>query len=219
MSINGLRVFDLRRFDNFPRLRSLYVPPTDTSRSPVETYQGADVMRLRNVLLLLAFVFASLVTIVPSTVFAQTETGRVTGTVSDPNDLVVPGATITLTSTTSGAVRTTVSDAVGRYVIANVQPGTYILKVELSGFGPQSSNVTVGVGSAVALDTKLRVAGTAETVSVTAEAPVVNTSNAEVSTIVHQEQIRDLPLLTRDPYDLVSIAGNVQDQPREQKDN
>ena len=168
-------------------------------------------MRVKNVLRLLAFVLACLVTIVPSTVFAQTETGRVTGTVTDPNDLVVPGATVTLTSTTSGAVRSTVSDAVGRYVIPNVPPGTYILKVELSGFGPRSSNVAVGVGSTVALDTKLRIAGTAETVSVTAETPVVNVSNAEVSTTITQQQISDLPTITRDPYDLVAVAGNVTD--------
>jgi outer membrane receptor protein involved in Fe transport len=174
-------------------------------------------MRSRHVLL--AFLLASLVTAVPSTVFAQTETGRIAGTVTDPSGLVVPGATITLTSTTSGGVRTTVSDSVGRYLIANVPAGTYTLKVELSGFAPQTQNVTVSVGSAVSVDSKLRVAGAAESVSVTAEAPVVNISNAEVSTIVHQEQIRDLPLLTRNPYDLVALSGNVQDQPREQKDN
>jgi hypothetical protein len=176
-------------------------------------------MPSRHVSLLLAFLLASLATTAPATAFAQTETGRIAGTVTDPSGLVVPGATITLTSTTSGVVRTTTSDAVGRYVIANVPAGIYLLKVELSGFGPETSNVTVNVGSAVSVDNKLRVAGTAESVNVTAEAPVVNTSNAEVSTTVHQEQIRDLPLLTRDPYDLVSLAGNVQDQPREQIDN
>jgi outer membrane receptor protein involved in Fe transport len=163
-------------------------------------------------------VIASLLTVVPPAL-AQTETGRITGTVTDPSDLVVPGATITLTSTTSGAIRTTVSDSVGRYVIANVPAGTYTLKAELSGFAPATQTVVVTVGSAVSLDAKLRVAGTAESVNVTGEVAAVNVSNAEVATTVHQEQIRDLPLLTRNPYDLVGIAGNVQDQPREQIDN
>src|SRR5204862_5877397 len=142
-----------------------------------------------NVLLLLAFLLASLVMTAPSAVFAQTETGRVTGTVTDPNDLVVPGATITLTSTTSGAIRTTVSDSVGRYVIANVPAGTYTLKVELSGFAPQTSSVVLNVGGAVSLDNKLRLAGAAESVSVTAETPVINISNAEVATTITQQQI------------------------------
>src|SRR5205085_9336133 len=128
----------------------------------------------------------------PSPLLAQTETGRVTGTVTDPSGLVTPGATITLTSTTTGAFRTTTSDAGGRYVIANVPPGTYTLKVELSGFATQTQNVVVSVGSAVSLDNKLRLAGTAESVSVTAEVPVINISNAEVSTTITQEQIKEL---------------------------
>jgi outer membrane receptor protein involved in Fe transport len=97
-------------------------------------------------------------------------------------------------------------------VVANVPAGTYTLKVELSGFAPQTSNVAVNVGSAVALDNKLRLAGTAETVSVTAETPVINISNAEIVTTITQAQIKELPTITRDPYDLVAISGNVNDQ-------
>ena len=169
-------------------------------------------MRFKNVLLLLAaFLIVGLVTpITPA--LAQTETGRIIGTVTDPTDLVVPGATVTLTSKTTGAVRTSVTDAVGRYVIANVQPGTYTLKVELSGFSPQTSDVSVSVGQSVAVDSKLRVAGAAEVVSVTGEVPVVNVSTAEVSTTITQQQIKELPTITRDPYDLVAISGNVNDQ-------
>src|SRR5437667_5539958 len=208
-----------RAFATTGNRSSIFMFLRPTSRlSKLRRLQGANVMRFRNVLLLLAFLLVSLLT-APSAVFAQTETGRITGTVTDPSGSVVPGATITLTSTTTGAVRTTVSDSVGRYVIANVPAGTYTLKFELSGFAPQTSNVVVNVGAAVTLDSKLRLAGTAESVNVIAEVPLVNVSNAEVSTMVRQEQIRDLPLLTRDPYDLVTIAGNVQDQPREQKDN
>jgi hypothetical protein len=155
-------------------------------------------MRFRRVLPL-AFFLASLATAAPSTLFAQTETGRITGTVTDPSGSVVPGATITLTSTTTGTVRTTTSDSVGRYVIANVPAGTYTIKFELSGFAPQTSNVVVNVGAAVSADSTLRLAGTAESVNVVADVPVVNVSNAEVSTTIRQEQIRDLPLLTRDP--------------------
>jgi hypothetical protein len=160
------------------------------------------------VLLLLALLLVSLLT-APSAVFAQTETGRITGTVTDPSGSVVPGATITLTSTTTGAVRTTTSDAVGRYVIANVPAGTYTLTLELSGFAPQTSNVLVNVGAAVTLDSKLRLAGAAESVNVIAEVPLVNVSNAEVSTTITEQQIRELPTITRNPYDLVATAGNV----------
>jgi outer membrane receptor protein involved in Fe transport len=164
-------------------------------------------MRFRKVLL--AFLLASLVTAAPSTLFAQTETGRITGTVTDPSGSVVPGATITLTSTTTGAVRTTTSDSVGRYVIANVPAGTYTIKFELSGFAPQTANVVVTVGAAVSADTTLRLAGAAESVNVIADVPVVNTSNPEVSVTISEAQIRELPTITRNPYELIAIAGNV----------
>src|SRR2546426_5011141 len=174
--MNAARVFDVRQSTLHVR-----VPQPTSHMSKLRRLQGANVMRFRKVLLLLAFLLASLVTAAPATVFAQTETGRITGTITDPSGLVVPGATITLTSTTAGGVRTTTSDAGGRYVIANVQPGSYSLKVELSGFAPQTSNVQVNVGAAVSVENKLQVAGTAEVVSVVAESPVVNISNAEVA--------------------------------------
>ena len=174
-------------------------------------------MRLRRGLCLLVFVLAC--TLLSAPLLAQTETGRITGVVTDQSGLIVPGAAVTLTSPTTGVARTTVTDAGGRYVIASVQPGSYQLRIEVSGFAPMMRDVTVSVGSSLALDTQLRVAGGAETVSVTAEVPFVNVSNAEIVTTVNQQQIRDLPLLSRDPYDLVALSGNVQDQPREQIDN
>ena len=71
----------------------------------------------------------------------------------------------------------------------------------------------VSVGSAVSVDNKLQLAGTAEAVNVTAETPLVNISNSEVSTTVTEDQIRQLPTLTRDPYDLVALAGNAAPTP------
>src|SRR5205823_2173584 len=90
-------------------------PATISSDKQPEAFKGADVMRLRNVLLLLAFLIANLLSGAASTLSAQTETGRITGLVLDQTGAVVPGATVTLTSTGSGAVRTTTSDAEGRF--------------------------------------------------------------------------------------------------------
>src|SRR2546428_4338888 len=166
--MNAARVFDVRQSTLHVRV------PQPTSRmSKLRRLQGANVMRFRNVFVLLTLLLGSLST-APSVVFAQTETGRITGVVTDQSGLVVPGATITLTSTTAGGVRTTTSDAGGRYVIANVQPGSYSLKVELSGFAPQTSNVQVNVGAAVSVENKLQVAGTAEVGSGRSGSPVGN---------------------------------------------
>jgi outer membrane receptor protein involved in Fe transport len=142
-------------------------------------------------------------------VLAQTETGRISGTVMDASGAVVPGATISLRSTGTGAVRNTVSDENGKYVFANVAPGPYQVLTELAGFNASTANVTVTVGSVSEINTRLEIAGAAETITVTAESAVINTVNAEVATTIRESQIRELPTITRNIYDLVSVAGNV----------
>ncbi len=114
-----------------------------------------------------------------------------------------------LTSSSTGASRTTVTDSVGRYAFASLLPGAYTLTTKLSGFKDHSTNVVVGVGASVSVDLKLALAGAAETVSVTADVPRINLTNGELSVTIREEQIRDLPTLTRNPYDFVGIAGNV----------
>ncbi len=151
-----------------------------------------------------------------STAWAQTETGRITGTVTDPQDRVVPGVAVTATSTSSGSVRSTVTDSDGKYVLANLQPATYDVKFELTGFKATTSRRIIQVGQAMNIDTKLEVGGMTEMVSVTATAETINTANAEVATIVRESEIREMPNLERDPYSLVQLSGNAQDAPHEE---
>ena len=140
---------------------------------------------------------------------AQTETGRVSGVIADASGAIVPSATITLKSVGAGTVRTTVSDEAGRYLIANINPGNYEMTVEMSGFKTATAKVLVTVGSSATLNAKLDVAGTAETITVTAESLVINTMNSEVASTVNQEQIRELPTITRNAYALVGLASNA----------
>lgn len=157
-----------------------------------------------------AFLLAlTLALAIPGSVWAQTETGRITGVILDPTGRVTPGATLTLTSTGTGAIRTAVSDGEGRFLFANIQPGPYTLGVELSGFATKRHDLVVTVGGTVNVESNLQIAATAETVSVVAESAIVNLTNSEVSTTVREEQIRELPTLTRNVYDLVALAGNV----------
>src|SRR5262245_44224293 len=128
--------------------------------------------------------------------WAQTETGRVTGVVLDQTGAVLPGASISLISTDTGVVRTGTSDKDRRYVFANVLPGPYNVKITLSGFADQSARITVNGGGHVSVETKLKLAGQAETISVVAESAVINTVNGELSSTIRQEQIRDLPTIT-----------------------
>ena len=140
---------------------------------------------------------------------AQTETGRITGVVTDATGGILPGVTVTAKAVGTGATRELATDSAGQYVFANLPPGPYELSAVLSGFRTANRTVTVSVGSAIGVDLKLDIAGTTEVLNVVAEVPAINVVNSEVATTITQTQIRELPTLTRDVYDLVSVAGNV----------
>src|SRR5947207_3237508 len=161
-------------------------------------------MRARSLVVLVAMVLAAVVgTAVPGA-FAQTETGRITGKVVDPQGAAVPGVTVTATNVGTGAARTTVTDETGSYVIANALAAQYEISFGLQGFKTSTKRVTLPVGFTATVDMKLELGALTETVQVTAATTVVNVSNAEVATTVSQEQLRELPTLTRNVYDLVT---------------
>jgi outer membrane receptor protein involved in Fe transport len=140
---------------------------------------------------------------------AQTETGRITGIVTDATGGILPGVTVNAKAVSTGATRTVVTDSAGQYVFANLPPAQYELTTELAGFNAANAKVTVSVGGAASVDLKMDVAGTKENINVVAEVPRVNTVNSEVSTTITETQIRELPTITRNVYDLVAVAGNV----------
>ena len=140
---------------------------------------------------------------------AQTETGRITGVVTDATGGILPGVTVTAKAVGTGATRELTTDSAGQYVFANLPPGAYEIAAALAGFNTANAKVTVTVGGAVNVDLKMDVAGTKENVNVVAEVPRINVTNAEVSTTITEAQIRELPTITRNVYDLVAVAGNV----------
>jgi outer membrane receptor protein involved in Fe transport len=116
--------------------------------------------RLRIFLLLL------LVVGLPLTAMAQTGTGRITGVVTDSTGGVLPGVTVSVKGP-DNAVRSTVSDSNGKYLIEKLAPGSYTLSFELAGFAAQSSTVVVAAGQAAAVETKLQIGARTEAVQVT----------------------------------------------------
>ena len=146
-----------------------------------------------------------------ATAFAQLETGQITGRVTDPNGAVVPGAAVAVKSVETGAVRNATSDGEGVYSVTNLLPGLYDVTVEAQSFAKSTQRVQVTVGARASLDTQLSVTAiTGETVNVVAGTGVeVNTQTQELSNIVTGEQIRELPTVTRNPYDLVKLSGNA----------
>ncbi len=141
--------------------------------------------------------------------WAQTETGQIVGTVQDPTGAVIPNATVSVVSTGTGAERTATSSGSGDFAVASLLPGSYTVTVTAAGFSSFKQSVSVTVGSRVGVSVKLDVGTAGTTVQVSEAAPQINTETQTLSTNVSQTQLRELPTLTRNPYDLVAVSGNV----------
>src|SRR5581483_3385616 len=142
---------------------------------------------------------------------AQTETGQITGTVLDPSGAAIPNATITAKSPATGVTRTVKSAGTGIYTIPDLLPGPYDVTVLAQGFTQAQHRVTVTVGSRVGQDFQLQLGGANTLVEVTEAAATVNTETQTLSEEVTGNQIRELPNLTRNPYEFVGLAGNASD--------
>ena len=130
--------------------------------------------------------------------WAQADTGQIEGVVRDEQGGVLPGVTVTLQHQATGVARTTVTEADGRYRFPALGPGRYTLKIELSGFATQEvRDIEITIGLALRHDVTLKLQSVAESITVTGEAPVVDTTKAEVSGVVTQRQIESLPISSR----------------------
>src|SRR5215831_6716394 len=104
--------------------------------------------------MLIALVILAIVSFV-NIGYSQTETGQIAGTVSDPTGAILPNAKITVKSTTTGLERETSSTSSGTYAVTNLQPGSYVVRVEAAGFSTVQQSVNVDVGAKVGLDLKM----------------------------------------------------------------
>ena len=137
---------------------------------------------------------------------AQTGTAALAGDVVDSQKQVIPGATVTLTHVATSASQVTTSDERGGFRFANVQPGIYNLKVELTGFKTaQVERVNLQVDSVTRETVTLEVGGVAETVSVVSETTHLNTTDASVGNVMSREQIRSLPVEAQNVVHLLSL--------------
>ena len=125
--------------------------------------------------------------------FAQNATGAIRGVVKDPNNAVVTTAVATATSTATGAARKAKTGNDGIFVFESLQPGGYEVKVEAQGFSTQVQMLTVEVGGTTTADFSVAVGATSQTVDVTADAPVINTTDTVVGGVVNRHQVENLP--------------------------
>jgi hypothetical protein len=129
------------------------------------------------------------------TVQAQTDRGTVTGAVTDPTGSVAPGVEITARNEATGIESRTVSGPAGTYTLPLLPNGSYMLTAQMPGFKTYvRSKVPVQVAQTTRMDIVLEVGGVEERVTVTAEAPLLNTDTSDVGIVVNNEKFLDLPL-------------------------
>ncbi|MGH7342847.1 MAG: carboxypeptidase-like regulatory domain-containing protein, partial [Candidatus Rokuibacteriota bacterium] len=144
--------------------------------------------------------------LVTASAAAQQTESRIVGHVSDDSQAAIPGTTVTVTATQTGAVRTVVSEGDGSFAVTNLGPGAYTVLFELSGFAPQTRDVTLGLGQVETINVTLAIAQLQEALTVSAEANVIDLSSAKIGVNVSPYEVQHLPVNGRNFANLMTLA-------------
>src|SRR6202140_4947394 len=145
---------------------------------------------------------------------SQTTTGRILGTVSDQSGATVAGAAVVVTDVQRGTTRAAASDASGDYVVPELQPGIYKVRAEAKGFKTvERVNINVEVAQDLRVDISLPTGQVSETVIVTDEVPLLNTTSSTLGGTLSNAEINDLPLNGRNYENLLQLRPGVERYP------
>jgi hypothetical protein len=143
----------------------------------------------------LSFAFLVVLALSSITLAQSTTTGAIGGVVQNPNKEVVSGAAITVKNTGTNKESEATTDDQGRFRITNLQPGTYSITINGSGFSPYTQeNIIVEVGRETSLEAALSIGPVSGTVEISADAPVINTTQQDFSSNLNQTSINELPV-------------------------
>jgi hypothetical protein len=165
------------------------------------------------------FVALFLLTIVTPLV-AQQGTSEIAGRVTDEQGAVLPGASIVITNEATGVFREVVSGPEGTYFVSQLIPGRYKIAAKLTGFRPIERNgLQLQVGNTLTINLSLTVGGIEETVQVTAQSPLVDTTSAHVGGNLNTQDLSELPAMNRNYFATVGLLPGVQFTPSNQMGN
>jgi len=158
----------------------------------------------RVIVLMLALVAMS------AAAFAQDFRGAITGRITDSSNARMPGVTVVATNVETNVAQTTITNSEGDYTILYLNPGTYTVTAELSGFKKLArNNLQVRVGEKLGVDFTLEVGAMAETVQVSAEAPVLTTTSGSTGQTISEKTIAMMPLSDGNPFALARLAPGI----------
>jgi hypothetical protein len=142
--------------------------------------------------------------------FAQTETGRILGSVSDQSQAVVVGAAVSITDTQRGQTRNLTTNDAGEYLVPNLLPGVYVVRATAQGFkNVERRNVELQVASDVRIDFVLQPGDTQTTVTISEEAPLVDSTSSVLGGTLTNQQINEMPLNGRNFMGLLQLRPGV----------
>jgi hypothetical protein len=152
----------------------------------------------------------ALCSILSSSAFSQTSSTSVRGSVTDPTGSAVQGAAVVLTNSESKAERTATTGDQGEYQFLFLPPGTYNLTISAAGFAKyEQTGLELLVNTPTTANVQLKLGGTAQTVTVTSEAPALNMVDASLGNAFSETQVKQIPLDGRNVPDLLSLQAGV----------
>jgi hypothetical protein len=141
---------------------------------------------------------------------AQAANGNIEGVVRDTTGAALPGVSVTVTNTDTGTERTSLSNADGVYRAVLLPLGKYKVTAELQGFKTfEQQGVTLSAGQTVLINVELAVGSVSETVTVTSESPVAQPGKIDLGRTIGEQEVRNLPLVSRNPYNFAFLQANV----------
>src|SRR5687768_11846265 len=149
--------------------------------------------------------------LLPSPTRAQTVTGSMSGTVVDQQGQVIPGATVTVINEATNDTRVAVSDAQGNFLVTNLQPGQYTLRIALQSFRTlERTNIVLSAGERLAVaNLTLEIGNVGETVTVESRGTYVNTAETQHSGLITAKQIEQIQVLGRDVTSIMRLLPGV----------
>jgi hypothetical protein len=145
--------------------------------------------------------------------FSQTANGRISGTVKDQTGGAIVGAAVVVTDTARGLARNLTTDEAGAYLAPNLIPGNYTVRATFTGFQAfERTNIALGVGQDLFIDVVLQPGAQTQTITITEELPLVNTTSATLGGTLNNQTINDLPISGRNYVNLLELRpGTVLD--------
>jgi hypothetical protein len=160
-------------------------------------------------LFLAVFAFAAL-WLAAAPARAQQQLGGIQGTIADQTHGILPGVAVTVTNLDTGVARSATTNESGLYRVLSLEPGRYKVVAELSGFrSATQTDVVVSVGATVGVNFTMQAGNLTETLTVTGVPPDIQTEKADISAVVEQKKINDLPLVGRNVLSLAALQPGI----------